>query len=50
MATSKSYFEWSISATKLDALDGTSQQQRWRQVRAARCGVCACVLEGGWHA
>lgn len=28
---SKSYFEWSIAATKLDALDGTSQQQRWGQ-------------------
>jgi hypothetical protein len=33
MAASKSYFEWSIAATKLDALDGTSQQQRWAQVR-----------------
>ncbi|GAB4818468.1 hypothetical protein N2152v2_005514 [Parachlorella kessleri] len=31
MLAARSYFEWSIKATKLDALDGTSQQQRWAQ-------------------
>ena len=31
MASSKSYFEWSIAATKLDALNGTNQEARWRK-------------------
>jgi TAG lipase/steryl ester hydrolase/phospholipase A2/LPA acyltransferase len=32
MAASKSYFEWSIHAAKLDALgDGRDQEARWRQ-------------------
>lgn len=31
MANSKSYFEWSIHAAKLDALDGTDQESRWNQ-------------------
>lgn len=31
MATSRSYFEWSINAAKLDALEGVDQQQRWSQ-------------------
>jgi TAG lipase/steryl ester hydrolase/phospholipase A2/LPA acyltransferase len=30
MAASKSYFEWSINATKLDAIDGTDDEARWR--------------------
>jgi TAG lipase/steryl ester hydrolase/phospholipase A2/LPA acyltransferase len=30
MAASKSYFEWSINATKLDTIDGTDEEARWR--------------------
>ena len=30
MAASKSYFEWSINAAKLDRLDGTDEEARWR--------------------
>lgn len=30
MAASKSYFEWSINATKLDTIDGTDDEARWR--------------------
>ncbi|KAI3427163.1 hypothetical protein D9Q98_007100 [Chlorella vulgaris] len=29
MAASRSYFEWSIHAAKLDSLEGVDQQQRW---------------------
>ncbi|KAL4443986.1 hypothetical protein ABPG75_011723 [Micractinium tetrahymenae] len=29
MANSRSYFEWSINAAKLDALEGVDQAQRW---------------------
>ena len=31
MVSSKSYFEWSLAAAKLDALEGTDQEARWRQ-------------------
>eukprot|EP00887_Chlorella_sp_A99_P001278 scaffold14.g1278.t1 len=31
MSLSRSYFEWSINAAKLDALEGVDQQERWRQ-------------------
>jgi len=30
-ARSKSYFEWSVHAAKLDALGGMDQEQRWRE-------------------
>jgi TAG lipase/steryl ester hydrolase/phospholipase A2/LPA acyltransferase len=30
MAASKSYFEWSINATKLDTIEGTDDEARWR--------------------
>lgn len=31
MVASRSYFEWSLNAAKLDALGGTNQEQRWQQ-------------------
>ena len=54
LAASRSYFEWSIHAAKLDALEGVDQAQRWsRETRLydrklLRWVPVGWVAVGGW--
>jgi hypothetical protein len=55
MAASRSYFEWSINAAKLDALEGVDQQQRWSQEtrlydrKLLRCAPAGAVEQVPLH-